>query len=178
MSQSKKVELFQPPNPLAGNAALLPGVSVEDLYAKAEASLETVRGETMAALEAQTASLRYASEAVAPGQELEQAGRDRIGSSASILRELAGSLEYPLISKIANSLHNLVAGSLVSDPRAVSVIKLHVDAIEAVLRDDLRQDGGETGADIVASLREAVRRFSADQTMASTGEPAKPAELT
>jgi len=47
------------------------------------------------------------------------------------------------------------------DPRILTVVDLHADAIEVVLRDDLKDDGGAAGDALVEGLRTAVHRFAA-----------------
>jgi hypothetical protein len=84
-------------------------------------------------------------------------------AAANALRDVAGSFGYSLVSEIASSLYTLVSNPNWNDRQVLTVVDLHADAIEAILRQNLKNDGGATGSAIVASLRKAVYRFAADR---------------
>ena len=83
--------------------------------------------------------------------------------AANSLRDVAGSFGYGLVSEIASSLYTLVSNPSWNDRQVLAVVDLHADAIEAILRQNLKNDGGEVGTAIVASLRKAVYQFVAAQ---------------
>jgi hypothetical protein len=160
MSKTAKPEVFYPRNTIAEKVGIAPSIRLDELLDSAEQAVDEIAPEAIEIMKGEAARLRKACGNVPDGSGLQAAQRKEILEAADALRELAGSFAYPLVSDIANSLYVLVSRSSGSDARARSVIDLHVDAIEAVLREDLKDDGGAVGEAMVASLRKAVYTFA------------------
>lgn len=154
-------EQFFPRNTIKEKARLMPMTNVANLYASADHAIKEMTGEARDYLKTGAAELRAACAAASSGDgKLDEAECERIMAAANALRDVAGSFGYGLISEIASSLYTLVANPNWKDRQVLTVVDLHSDAIEAILRQNLKNDGGTTGSAIVASLRKAVYRFA------------------
>ncbi|HUT49624.1 MAG TPA: hypothetical protein VM325_09800 [Alphaproteobacteria bacterium] len=155
-------EQFLPRNTIAEKARPMPMTNIANLYASGNQAINEMAGEAREYLKSEAAELRAACAQASVGAEvLEPAVCKRIMAAANSLREVAGSFGYGLVSEIASSLYNLVSNPSLNDRRILTVVDLHADAVEAILRQNLKDDGGEIGSAIVASLRQAVYRFAA-----------------
>jgi HPt (histidine-containing phosphotransfer) domain-containing protein len=156
-------EQFFPRNTIKEKSRPMPTTNISNLYASAEAAIKDMSGEAKDFLTAEAAELRAACAQASAGEDsLKPAESQRIMAAANSLRDVAGSFGYTLVSEVANSLYTLVANPRWNDRQVLTVVDLHADAIEAILRQNLKNDGGATGGAIVSSLRKAVHRFAAN----------------
>ena len=157
-------EQFFPRNTIKEKARPMLTTNISNLYASADQAIKEMTSEARDYLKSEAAELRAACAAASSGQDnLEPAECQRIMAAANSLRDVAGSIGYGLISEIATSLYTLVSNPSWNDRKVIAVVDLHADAIEAILRQNLKNDGGETGTAMVASLRKAVYRFVASR---------------
>lgn len=77
------------------------------------------------------------------------------------LKGEGGSFGFPLLSKIGGTLCLLLEYGAATLPAAFSTVEAHVAALETVLRQRIKGDGGEVGQSIVAGLQTAVRKVGA-----------------
>lgn len=78
------------------------------------------------------------------------------------LKGLGGSFDYELVTVVGESLCSLVKNdALPGDPSLQRRIMAHIAALKAILRFDLKGDGGGDGEELLATLRmkPAKRRF-------------------
>lgn len=67
-------------------------------------------------------------------------------------------LGYPLLGEISRSLGTVVrGGGAVTDIR-LRLIRDHIDALDVVVRNRMKEDGGEAGQTLLRSLREAQKK--------------------
>lgn len=91
----------------------------------------------------------------------EDTGRERyfeeINLLALELRGQGGTFGYPLISTFGKMLYDTTVEGCEVDDNAVEIVKAHIDAMRAVLREKISGDGGDIGRELLKSLRHAVR---------------------
>lgn len=75
------------------------------------------------------------------------------------LRGQAGTFDYPLISRVGTSLCHFTDGMEQCDERELEVIRIHINAMQAVLASSLRGDGGAVGQEIASGLEKAVNKI-------------------
>lgn len=75
------------------------------------------------------------------------------------LRGQAGTFDYPLISRVGTSLCHFTDGMERCDERELEVIRIHINAMQAVLASALRGDGGAVGQEIASGLEKAVNKI-------------------
>lgn len=72
------------------------------------------------------------------------------------LRGQGGTFGYPLISTFGKMLYDSTLEGCPEDDNAVEIVKAHIDAMRAVLREKISGDGGQIGRELTASLMHAV----------------------
>ncbi|MRG72858.1 response regulator [Alphaproteobacteria bacterium HT1-32] len=83
----------------------------------------------------------------------------KISMIAHELRGQGGVFGYPLISSIAESLFDLTHQMLDRSDDSLKLVKEHLDALKAVLREKVRGDGGGLGIALMQALQMANRKF-------------------
>lgn len=84
---------------------------------------------------------------------------EEINLLAHELRGQGGTFGYPLITTFGKMLYETTGKSCRKDDNAVEVVKAHIDAMRAVLRDKVSGDGGKIGRDLQQSLEIAVEKL-------------------
>ena len=79
------------------------------------------------------------------------------------LRGQGGIFGYPLVSAVAKSLFELTKDTLDRSDDCLQLIQDHVGTLRAVLRDEVRGDGGQVGIEIVKAMRQANAKFLREQ---------------
>ncbi len=74
------------------------------------------------------------------------------------MRGQGGTFGYPLISVFGKMLYDATGGECREDDNAVEIVKAHIDAMRAVLRDKISGDGGKIGRELLVSLKEAIQK--------------------
>lgn len=82
-----------------------------------------------------------------------------ISMVAHELRGQGGVFGYPLVSSIAASLFDFTHQMLDRSDDSLQLIKEHVDALKAVLREKIRGDGGAIGIAVMQALHLANKKF-------------------
>ena len=83
---------------------------------------------------------------------------DEINLLAHELRGQGGTFGYPLVTVIAKMLFDATGAGCPEDDNAIEVVKAHIDALRAVIRDKVAGDGGEVGNELMTSLQAAIDR--------------------
>lgn len=86
-----------------------------------------------------------------------------INDIAHELRGQGGLFGYPLMTTLALSLFEATEPGAPEDDNSVAIIKAHVDAMRVVVRDQVKEDGGDIGRMLLESLRSAIQRHSRDR---------------
>ncbi|MDD9876597.1 MAG: hypothetical protein OXR84_04055, partial [Magnetovibrio sp.] len=130
-----------------------------DLVAEAEQQLER------AALDFTTWALEYLSTLADLCTEAlnEPTGRGRhfgeIHTLALELRGQGGTFGYPLISTIGKMLFDITVDGCREDDNAVEMVKCHIDAMRAILREKISGEGGEVGQAVLKGLTDSIEKF-------------------
>ncbi|SOD91121.1 response regulator [Caenispirillum bisanense] len=103
---------------------------------------------------------------------------EAINATAHELRGEGGTFGYPLITLFAKSLYEATGQGSRQDDAALEVVKAHIDAMRAVIRDRISGDGGETGRELYRTLQQAIERWRPDLKKAEPAAPPPPAAAT
>lgn len=82
-----------------------------------------------------------------------------INNLAHELRGQGGTFGYPLISVFGKMLYDSTREGCPLTDNQVEIVKAHIDAMRAVIRDKVAGDGGQIGKELLASLKEAIVRY-------------------
>ena len=91
-----------------------------------------------------------------PGRRTQQF--TEINQVALELRGQGGTFGYPLISTFGKMLFDSTREGCREDDAQVEIVKAHVDAMRAVLREKIAGDGGEIGKELIKALREGIEK--------------------
>ena len=85
---------------------------------------------------------------------------EQINLIAHELRGQGGTFGYPLITVFAKSLYELTKPPCREDDASLEIVKAHIDAMRAVIREKIGGDGGEVGQMLFKALKMAIAKFS------------------
>ena len=155
----QKPQIINPPNRLRERVTGSGPIS-DEMLARAEAAVQSLSGQFGELLDSQIGELGrlYAEGAAAPVEK--QLGiAKQIFEIAHDLRGQAGTFDYPLITRIGASLCRFTENLTDCDARCYEVIRVHIEAMDAVLHNALRGDGGPMGDAIASGLETAVKKI-------------------
>lgn len=84
---------------------------------------------------------------------------ERIGQLAHDFKGEGGSFGFPLVTAIAETLCLLCERGDLGRANLAAAIDAHIAAIQVVLKQDIRGDGGPTGKAVVEALRIAIGKI-------------------
>tara|TARA_B100000315_G_scaffold216963_1_gene217233 strand:- start:191 stop:913 length:723 start_codon:yes stop_codon:yes gene_type:complete len=79
------------------------------------------------------------------------------------LRGQGGTFGYPLISIFGKMLYECTMEGGPQKDNDIGIVKAHIDAMRAVLREKVAGDGGQIGQALLASLQEAIEKQKSTQ---------------
>jgi hypothetical protein len=155
VSDQGQPKTIVPPNLLKARVAPRLGALSPDALAKAEAALKALSnnfGQWLndEIVKLETARARIASE----GMTRETA--DQFYMHAHDLKGLGGTYEFPLITRIAGSLCKLMGDKESRAAAPLALVDAHIDAIKAIVRDDIRDPEHPVGSALAAELERRV----------------------
>ena len=83
---------------------------------------------------------------------------EEINLLAHELRGQGGTFGYSLITVFGKMLFEVTGEGRVEDGNAVGIVKAHIDAMRAVIREKVAGDGGKVGRKLLKSLEVAIER--------------------
>lgn len=157
MNEASKAQIITPPNLLQQKVSGSGPIS-QEMLDRADHALE--------GLSEQFDNLM--AEAVGRLTDLYRRGVDDPAQRSALVREMfavahdlrgqAGTFDYALISRVGTSLCHFTDGAETFDNRTYEVIRVHIDAMQVVLSNSLRGDGGAMGQEIASGLEKAVQK--------------------
>lgn len=81
-----------------------------------------------------------------------------IAELAFDIKGMGGTFGYPLLSQLAKSLKDFIAGVGLPNEAQLEVISIHVDAMYVVLAQDIHSQGGQTEQALLEALQTAVSK--------------------
>jgi len=155
----QKPQIINPPNRLRERVTGSGPIS-EEMLARAEAAVQSLSDQFGELLASQIAELgRLHAEGAAAPVEKQLDIAKRIFEIAHDLRGQAGTFDYPLITRIGASLCRFTENLTDCDARCYEVIRVHIEAMDAVLHNGLQGDGGPLGEQIAGGLETAVKKI-------------------
>lgn len=162
MARQQPIELFMPPNMLKAKAG--GGLGGMDMAAmkRAEAAMETLKGEFSAMIADDVKMLVEARAAFAAKPD---AGtRARLMRAAHDIKGNAPTFDFPLIGRVAASLARLVGETPAEAALPQPLIDAHVNAVQVIFRQDIHTTDDKMAqtlcAELDARVDEALARKS------------------
>lgn len=89
----------------------------------------------------------------------DEAGEE-LGAMFTLVMDLKGqgaTYDYMMLTEIGDLLKKFTEGRKTLTGRDIQIIGAHIDAMQAVLRDEIKGDGGAVGRQIVANLHQLTQ---------------------
>lgn len=134
------------------------------LVQDAESALEGMDESFLEWVGGQISHIRTAAKAIEaqPGD----CGREvaAMNGLAHEIAQLGATLQYPLLTKICQSLNTLLAGRSKLDPRSVEAVGAHVDALAYVHLKKLKGEGDASAQHLLDNLAHAIPKLQAAES--------------
>ncbi len=160
MRRGANFEVIHPPNTLAAKVPKYGGPDLRTVMKEAEQALEALREDYLTWIRQDTKAL---ANAIAKLRDASGTGVGELDAVYRIGQDIKGqgaTFEFPLLTLIADSMCRLI-GMDVGPTERLKLIELHADALNIVVRDDIRGAGGAEGKKLIGMLRTAVDKVSA-----------------
>jgi chemotaxis protein histidine kinase CheA len=154
MSRPKPQETITPPNTLKAKAGgPLPKLD-DAAVARAEEALKKLSHNFDAWMREEVDKLETAFAAWSPGSADETA--EALYRRAHDIKGLAATYEFPLVTRIAASLCTLIETPELRERADEVLVRAHVEAIRAAVRDDVRAEDHPVGRALLSELEDRV----------------------
>ncbi|PQZ73273.1 MULTISPECIES: Hpt domain-containing protein [unclassified Brevundimonas] len=151
---SNPPQVIRPPNPLRAKVGGFGGIDA-DAIAKAEAALKAMSAQFGQWLNDEIVKLDQAQADIrAKGYTPETA--EALYFRAHDLKGLGATYQYPLVTRIAGSLCRMMDDADKRMQASVAILDAHIDAIRAVVRDEIQTDEHPVGRELAETLEARV----------------------
>ncbi|WEK58772.1 MAG: Hpt domain-containing protein [Candidatus Brevundimonas phytovorans] len=151
---SNPPQVIRPPNPLRAKVGGFGGIDANAI-AKAEAALKAMSAQFGQWLQDEIVKLDQAQADIrAKGYTPETA--EALYFRAHDLKGLGATYQYPLVTRIAGSLCRMMDDADKRMQAPVAILDAHIDAIRAVVRDEIQTDEHPVGRELAETLEARV----------------------
>ena len=156
MSESKNYERITPPHTIA-NKVTKDGPPVAELLRKAEDAVNRLHKDYTNWVREDLAKLDVALKALREDPDRRRVHLDSLFGTAHDMKGEGGTFGYPLITRIGGSLCRYLNDTTPGD-HDLKVLAAHIDAMKAVITNEVSGDGGTVGRDFATELEAVVDR--------------------
>jgi len=157
VTEPSKPQIVNPPNPLRDKVSGSGPIS-QEMLTKAERAVESLSAQFDDLLENEIDKLAGLCDLGVKNPARRMDAAKLIFEISHDLRGQAGTFNYPLITRVGSSLCHFTDGIECCDEQELEVIRLHIEAMQAILASSLRGDGGQVGQEIAGGLEKAVEK--------------------
>lgn len=158
MTERSRYEIIKPPNLMAAKVPRSGGPKLNEIVAKAEVALDGLKDEFHGWIKADLEQLQVCLDEASKTPNVAREAVHDMFNLAHQIRGKSGTFDFPLLSKIAASLCAFIEADEARAARKIDLLSLHVDAMQVVINQEVRGDGGEIAQQVVASLMAAVEK--------------------
>lgn len=159
MSDSAQAETLNPPNPLDKAKNGDGPVSIDpNVLKRAEESVEKLSEDYSSFAQADVDGIKAAIARAEANPEERQGAIADIYTRALDLKGQGGGFGYNMITSIGDLLTKFLEGKEDLAPREFEIVHAHVDAMQAVLREEMKGGGDKIGIQIVDGLTQLVQK--------------------
>jgi len=170
MSSVKPTQNITPPNLLKARLGPKSSLFNADALAKAEAALKELSSNFAQWMSDEIAKLDTARARITE-LGLNQETADQLYVHAHDLKGLGATYEFPLITRVAGSLCALMSEREQRPSLPLPLIDAHIDAIRAIVRDDIRDPEHPVGNRLAAALEASVADYAPTDAKSSSTAP-------
>ena len=159
MVKSGNLEVVENPNRIAQKVRVVPGGNVDALLERVEKAMQNLSGEFITIYHEGVDRIgKHMSAALADPDEMVPAVT-AIRVSLHDLRGQAGTFGYDLVTRISDSACKFIDLADGLGRTELMVLNMHVDALRAVKKMNIRGEGGQTGTELLEGLRVVINRY-------------------
>ncbi len=134
-----------------------------DLIAQAESKIENMAGDYADWVTKSIRQLSGSLGLLAKGEGDSKALMIKLNTLAHEFRGQGGIFGYPLVTRFGKSLYEATRDpDIAVSNRHIDFYKAHVDAINAVMNEKIKGDGGDIGRSLLEGLKQAQKNFASD----------------
>lgn len=162
MSGNGGATLIKPPNNLASKVTVGgPGAVDEAALKRAEDVIADMTDSYLETVRKDLDRIQKAFADLAAGKGKQRATLESIFEVAHDIKGQGGSFDYNLMTVIGNQLCLFIDGlDEEAEEQDIEVIKLHVDALQVVIAQQLKGDGGKMGTQLLSGLEGVISKRS------------------
>lgn len=164
MAKTQPIKKIAPPDDWKKKVIKGQGLNLRDIEVRADKAIETLQVDYIPLIRQELAVI---DDAIAKARSKSAAEREEVLLNvhrvAHDIRGQAGTFGYQLITTIGGSLCSYIEDAEGMDSIQLKVIEIHADAMRAVVAGDIRGDGGKTGRQLLASMKQMVGKTLAAQ---------------
>jgi chemotaxis protein histidine kinase CheA len=153
-AMTKRARVFVPKPHIRNKVGTAGGIDLASAGALARPVIERYSAEFLDTVREHLSSLRLSLAGLQSGRSGTRQDRDRVFNAAHEIRGQSGLFGYPLATAVADVLCKAVDRRPLIRVADAPLVQLHVLALLAVFRDDLKGDGGAVGR----TLREVLEK--------------------
>ncbi len=158
MSARSGYEIIKPPNLMAAKVPRSGGPRLDEIVEQADVALDGLKDEFHGWIKADMEQLRACLESASASPAAAKTAVVDMFHLAHQIKGKSGTFDFPLLSKIAGSLCAFIDADEARAARKLDLLSLHVDAMQVVVNQEVRGDGGAVAQQVVASLMAAVEK--------------------
>ncbi len=158
MNAKSQYQVITPPSTLQAKISKTGGRSLEQMTADAETALQEIKDNYEAVVQVE---VRMIDDAISRAMETPTAAADALKEFFGISHDIKGqaaSLDYPLLTAIAQSLCRFINSSEPAALNGLDVVGMHTRAMGTVVAHRIRGDGGEMGKKLLDALGLAAKK--------------------
>jgi hypothetical protein len=161
MNSSDAVKTYSPRNRIADVAGRDDGPDLETILARVKAGIEDLQQEYMGEAQSELAELSASLELAQNSAGTEQSlAIDRIFRISHDLRGIAGSFDYPLVTRVGSSLCGMIENTDTFGPLELAVMDLHVGAMHMIMSNRMTGNGDAKACEMINGIDAVVRKYA------------------
>lgn len=158
MSDIADDQVIQMPNLLRTKIGAKPGPSLDQIVAEAEAALGEMQENYEVWIRDDLASINTALAEARAGPTPNPEAIGRIRKLAHEIKGQGATFGYPLLTTLGHMLHTLIDRHQAIAARNLHLIAGHIDFMNLVIKDEIRDQGGLTEHELLATLEAATKK--------------------
>ncbi|MBT6094336.1 MAG: hypothetical protein HOH04_05605 [Rhodospirillaceae bacterium] len=93
------------------------------------------------------------------GDDIESSSMRRFRAVLHEIRGMGGTFGFQLVSTIADQMHRMVHKFDAIDAARIDALTVHTDALKLVVSENLREDGGARGREVLRGLQKVYEKY-------------------
>ncbi|MBM3567650.1 MAG: hypothetical protein FJX46_02720 [Alphaproteobacteria bacterium] len=158
----RKPEVIRPPKHIRQKVGMTGGLTIEEAVGLSDKAIKPFAESFLKDIESHLAALRTARAAIQSTPDQIGRQRQRIFDAAHEIRGQSGTFGYPLATAVADTLCKYLDGKTDLAADDIQLCLLHVNALLAVFRENLRGEGGKIGDELREMLHLLIRRHKVE----------------